>query len=122
MSYVIRKIKDQREVQKLLRANGYKPKKQTESLILNQVRDVLKLDGWDVTRHQQGLGCRRGFPDLTALKDGKTLYIEVKTPKGKQSVYQIEFEQTCKAHGGTYIVARSVEDIKPYLTSIKTLF
>lgn len=96
--------------------------KQTESMILNQVRNTLKLDGWDVTRHQQGLGSRRGFPDLTALKDGKTLYIEVKTATGKQSPYQIEFERICKAHGGTYILARSVDDIKPYLTSIKGLF
>ena len=93
-----------------------------EGVILNQVRQVLKLDGWDVTRHQQGLGSRRGFPDLTALKDGKTLYIEVKTATGKQSPYQIEFERICKAHGGTYILARSVDDIKPYLTSIKGLF
>lgn len=102
--------------------NGYVPKKQTESLILKQIRNLLELDHWDVTRHQQGLGCRRGFPDLTALKDGKTLYIEVKTPKGKQSIYQVEFERICKAHGGTYILARSVDDIKPYLTSIKSLF
>ena len=96
--------------------------KQNESYILNQVRDMLKLDGWDVTRHQQGLGSRKGFPDLTALKDGKTLYIEIKTATGRQSPYQIEFEQICKAHGGTYILARSVQDIKPYLTSISTLF
>ena len=102
--------------------NGYRPKKQPESVILNQVRDMLRLDGWDVTRHQQGIGSRKGFPDLTALKDGKTLYIEIKTPTGKQSVYQVEFEKICKAHGGTYILARSVNDIKPYLTSIKTLF
>ena len=101
---------------------GYGRKIQPESLILQQVRDMLRLDGWDVTRHQQGLGSRRGFPDLTALKDGVTLYIEIKTATGKQSAYQVEFEKVCKAHGGTYIVARSVEDIKPYLTSIRSLF
>lgn len=95
---------------------------QAESVILNQVRDVLRLDGWDVTRHQQGLGSRRGFPDLTALKDGKTLYIEIKTAKGRQSVYQVEFERVCRAHGGEYVLARSVDDIRPYLTSIKALF
>lgn len=102
--------------------NGYRPKKQPESVILNQVRDLLRLDGWDVTRHQQGIGSRRGFPDLTALKDGKTLYIEIKTLTGRQSIYQVEFEKICKEHGGTYILARSIEDIKPYLTSIKPLF
>ena len=101
---------------------GYGTKTQPESYILNQVRDILRMDGWDVTRHQQGMGSRRGFPDLTALKDGKTLYIEIKTRTGKQSAYQVEFEKICRAHGGTYILARSVDDIKPYLTSIKTLF
>ena len=101
---------------------GYGTKTQPESFILNQVRDILRMDGWDVTRHQQGMGSRRGFPDLTALKDGVTLYIEIKTRTGKQSAYQVEFEKICKAHGGTYILARSVDDVKPYLTSIKTLF
>lgn len=105
-----------------MRINGYGTKPQPESFILNQVRDILRLDGWDVTRHQQGMGSRRGFPDLTALKDGVTLYIEIKTKTGKQSAYQVEFEKICKAHGGTYILARSVDDVKPYLTSIKTLF
>jgi len=80
------------------------------------------MDGWDVTYHQQGPLCRKGFPDLTALKDGLTLYIEVKTQTGKQSAWQVEFEKTCKAHGGTYVLARSVEDIKPYLTTIKAMF
>lgn len=105
-----------------MRINGYGTKPQPESFILNQVRDILRLDGWDVTRHQQGMGSRRGFPDLTALKDGKTLYIEIKTRTGKQSAYQVEFQKICEAHGGTYILARSVDDVKPYLTSIKTLF
>lgn len=105
-----------------MRINGYGTKPQPESFILNQVRDILRLDGWDVTRHQQGMGSRRGFPDLTALKDGVTLYIEIKTKTGKQSAYQVEFEKICRAHGGTYILARSVDDVKPYLTSIKTLF
>lgn len=101
---------------------GYTRKRQPESFILDQVRDALKMDGWDVTRHPQGPMCRSGFPDLTALKNGKTLYIEIKTATGVQSAYQIDFERICKAHGGTYILARSVDDIKPYLTRIQTLF
>ena len=80
------------------------------------------LDGYDVTRHQQGLGSRKGFPDLTALKDGRTLYVEIKTATGKQSPYQVEFQRVCEAHGGVYILARSVDDIKPYLTRIQSMF
>jgi len=106
----------------MVRVAGYGRKTQPESYILMQVREMLRLDGWDVTRHQQGLGSRRGFPDLTALKDGVTLYIEIKTATGKQSAYQVEFQRICEAHGGTYILARSVDDIKPFLTSIKSLF
>ena len=82
----------------------------------------LVIDGYDVTRHQQGLGSRRGFPDLTALKDGKTLYVEIKTATGKQSPWQVEFQQICEQHGGTYILARSVDDIKPWLTRVRPLF
>ena len=97
-------------------------KKQPESIILQAVRNALVLDGYVVTRHQQGLGSRKGFPDLTALKDGKTLYVEIKTATGKQSPYQVEFQRVCEAHGGVYILARSVEDIKPYLTRIQSMF
>jgi Holliday junction resolvase len=101
---------------------GYQRKTQPETLIRRSIVEILRMDGWDVTYHQQGPLCRKGFPDLTALKDGVTLYIEVKTQTGKQSAYQIEFEKICKAHGGTYVLARSVDDIKPYLTTIKAMF
>lgn len=101
---------------------GYAKKTQPETFIRRSVKQLLELDGWDVTYHQQGPLCRKGFPDLTALKDGRTLYIEIKTPKGKQSAYQVEFQKACEAHGGTYVLARSVDDIKPYLTSVRVLF
>ena len=63
-----------------------------------------------------------GKHSLTALKDGKTLYIEIKTATGKQSQWQIEFQETCEAHGGTYILARSVKDVQPWLTRVRPLF
>lgn len=101
---------------------GYAKKTQPETYIRRAITDLLKMDGWDVTYHMQGPLCRKGFPDLTALKDGKTLYIEVKTKTGKQSAYQVAFQKVCEAHGGTYILARGVEDVKPFLTSIQGLF
>lgn len=101
---------------------GYARKTQPETYIRRAIKDILEADGWDVTYHQQGPLCRRGFPDLTALKDGKTLYIEVKTKTGRQSDYQIAFQRACESHGGTYILARGVEDIQPYLTRLTSLF
>ena len=90
-------------------------KTQTETIIRRSITAELRKAGWDVTYHLQGVGCRRGFPDLTAMKDGQTIYIEVKTETGKQSDYQKEFEQICKAHGCRYIVARSIDDIAELL-------
>lgn len=91
-------------------------KTQTETIIRRSITAELRK-----TYHLQGVGCRRGFPDLTVMKDGQTIYIEVKTETGKQSDYQKEFEQICKAHGCTYILARSTEDIADLL-NYKPLF
>ncbi|MBQ7417705.1 MAG: VRR-NUC domain-containing protein [Acidaminococcaceae bacterium] len=91
-------------------------KTQTETYIRRSIKDALTFAGWDVTTHLQGVGCRRGFPDLTAMKDGRTIYIEVKTATGRQSDYQKEFQKVCEAHGCKYILARSVNDIAEFLT------
>lgn len=88
---------------------------QKETYIRRSISDALRRAGWDVTYHLQGVGCRKGFPDLTAMKDGQTVYIEVKTPTGRQSDYQKEFERICNAHGCRYIVARSIDDIAELL-------
>ena len=55
-------------------------KKNPETIIQNQVRQLLRMDGWYVIRHQQGLGCHKGLSDLSAIKNGITIYIEIKTP------------------------------------------
>ena len=94
------------------RAIAHAAGKQPESAILSLVRDWLRVHGYDVTRHQQGLGCRKGFPDLTAVRDGITHYIEVKTATGHQSPAQIEFQRCMEAHGAVYIVARGIEDVE----------
>lgn len=94
---------------------------QSETYIRRSITDALRRSGWDVTYHLQGVGCRRGFPDLTAMRDGQTVYIEVKAPKGRQSDYQRQFEAICRAHGCLYILARSVQDVSSLL-NFKALF
>jgi Holliday junction resolvase len=86
-------------------------KKQGESIILNQVRDYLRLSGWFVIRFQQGLGSHRGLSDLLAVKGGRHVFIEVKVPAGKQSEYQIKFESEILQHGGEYVLVRCLEDV-----------
>lgn len=58
---------------------------------------------------------RKGVSDIIALlrpRSGETtmrvLFLEVKTPKGKQSVHQCMFEDDVKAFGGIYHVVHSV--------------
>ncbi len=77
------------------------------------IREYLRLKGYYVIRHQQGLGCHRGLSDLTAVhpKTGMTIYIEVKKSGGLQSDHQLEFEREIKVRNGVYIVARSVDDV-----------
>ena len=69
--------------------------------------------------HLQGLGCYPGLPDLEAVKDGQTVYIEVKTFTGKQRSDQIQFQADVEAHGGTYIVARGIEDVEHLNSGVK---
>lgn len=89
-----------------------KPKAPKEVDIQSAIRDYLRWSGWFVIRHQQTLGSHKGLSDLTAIKAGRTVYIEVKTPKGVLSADQEQFRSDIEAHGGTYIVARSVDDVR----------
>ena len=97
---------------RLAKGKQVKPKGPTETEIQNAIREYLRWRGWFVIRHQQGLGCHKGLSDLTAIKGGKTVYIEVKRPKGTQSDDQLDFQADIEAHGGLYVVARSVEDVE----------
>lgn len=83
----------------------------TENEIQAQIRMRLQYAGWYVIRHQQGMGSLKGLSDLSAIKDGRTVYIEVKKPGGVQSQYQKNFQEAIESHGGRYILAKSVEDV-----------
>lgn len=87
-------------------------KKTTEGDILRAVRDFLRLHGWKVVRIHQSLGSERGIPDLVAIRGGKTVWIEVKTPNGRLSEYQERWLQDLEDHGGWWIVARGIEDVE----------
>ncbi|MGB9886737.1 MAG: VRR-NUC domain-containing protein [Moorellales bacterium] len=93
--------------------------KVTEAEIQRQIRDYLRWTGWFVIRNHQSLGSHRGLADLTAVKDGWVVWIEVKVPGGRQSKYQEEFQRQIEAHGGTYILARSVEDVERALEGVR---
>jgi len=86
--------------------------RQPEQDVLDQVREYLRFRGWFVVRHHQSLGSPKGFPDLTALKNGETIYIECKTKHGRLTAAQTQFRQECERFGGRYLVARGIEDLE----------
>lgn len=91
--------------------NSTKPKI-TESDIQRQIKEYLQWHGWFVVKIHQSLGSYRGIADLYALKNGRHVWIEVKTPTGRLSEDQVKFREDVLAHGGVYIVARGIEDVE----------
>ena len=83
-----------------------------ESEIRAQVKEFLEWQGWLVFYHLQGLGSYPGLPDLQAVKDGRTIYIEIKRPGGRQSSKQKKFQQDLEAAGGVYILTFGIGDLK----------
>jgi len=57
------------------------------------------------------MGAYKGIPDIIAIKNGRTLYIEVKRLGGKQSDHQILFQSNIWAKGGHYILVKCLEDM-----------
>lgn len=93
--------------------------KLTETDIMRQIREYLQWHGWYVIRNQQSLGSHPGLSDLTAIRAGRVLWIEVKTAKGKLSKAQEKFKQCIEMAGGEFVLARSIEDIEQYLRGAK---
>ncbi|MCM1220467.1 MAG: VRR-NUC domain-containing protein [Lachnospiraceae bacterium] len=57
-------------------------------------------------------GVPKGFSDLFGFRksDGRAVFIEVKTPKGKPSAEQVKFLATMRKNGAISGICRSAED------------
>jgi Holliday junction resolvase len=53
---------------------------------------------------------RKGYPDITATINGKSVYIEVKTGKDRMSESQQKVKSEIEASGGIYFIAHSFND------------
>jgi len=85
--------------------------KLSETEIKSQCKDYLTWTGWFTFPILQGLGARKGICDSIAVKDGRVLFIEYKTERGKQSPYQVEFQKQIELHGGTYWLIHSLDEL-----------
>lgn len=53
----------------------------------------------------------RGAADITGIKEGRRIEIEVKAPGRKQTKDQKEYQKKIEANGGLYVLAYSVDDV-----------
>jgi len=56
------------------------------------------------------MGLRSGCSDLVVLTPPTVIFLEVKTPDGKQSENQKKFQRKVESMGYRYEIVRSVED------------
>jgi len=100
---------------------GVKMKKVTEeTLIKRQIKEYLKYTGWFCFSQFQGLGAHKGISDIVAIKDfgydqPVVLFIEVKSKRGRQSDYQVDFQNDVEEKNGNYLIARCVEDVESFV-------
>lgn len=62
------------------------------------------------------MGRKKGAPDMVLCFDGgRTVFVEIKTETGRQSQYQLNFQQLSEALGFTYYIWRSIDDAIKFL-------
>lgn len=57
----------------------------------------------------------KGWPDIFCIIDAKTVFLEVKSAKGRLSVYQKDFARKVIDAGAFYFVVRSIGDVSSVL-------
>ena len=82
-----------------------------ENEIKRLVKDYLHIRGWYCFSILQGLGAHKGIADIYAIKNGRAIWIEIKSPRGRQSADQIEFQKNIEYHGGEYLLVRCLDDL-----------
>jgi len=86
-------------------------KKISENDVKKMVKDYLSIKRYYHFPILQGLGAKRGIPDIIAIKNNRVLFLECKRPGGKQSEYQKQFQADIEGHGGEYYIVKRYEDL-----------
>lgn len=92
-----------------------------EGKIKKEIREWLSVNMIYWTNVAGGAFVNLGAPDIIADVNGYFLAIEAKTKTGQQSEYQKTCQRQVEASGGTYIVARKLQDVIDAVALLKTL-
>lgn len=82
-----------------------------ETAVKRAVRKHLRGQGYFVFPLTAGMGSWPGVSDLVAVRGASVLWIECKSATGRLSPAQEQFRADIESHGGTYVIARSVDDL-----------
>ena len=70
-----------------------------------------------VSQRMKNMGMLSGVSDtVLTLPNGRTLFIEFKTPDGRQQPNQIEFQSAVESTGHKYYVVRSLEQFQDIIS------
>ncbi len=75
--------------------------------------------GYDAERRVRYGVASPGGADLIGMFRGRFVAVEIKTPIGRQSKEQREFQALIERKGGIYVVLRSVEQALTWLEEMK---
>jgi hypothetical protein len=78
-----------------------------------------KLSAIKTGKRIKNMGGRKGIADLILMYNNKTIYIEVKTDKGKLSKEQKEFQEICEKNNQPYFVVRNVDEVVKAIEKLK---
>lgn len=72
----------------------------TEAAFQKLVLDAARLFGWLWYHTRDSRGSAAGFPDLTLVRKGRVLFVELKTASGRLRAEQIVWAERLAAVGG----------------------
>jgi hypothetical protein len=83
----------------------------SESQLQSSVVTFMRWRGWMCYHTYDSRRSEKGYPDLTAVKGNRMMFVEFKTEKGKPKPEQIEWlDALVEAHDDVYLVRPSTED------------
>lgn len=88
-----------------------------ETLHKKAIKDFLALRGWYWYANTAGFASKPGIPDMTAIKNGQVVQIEVKSEQGRQSKAQVDFMIDWRRMGGMYVLG-GIDEVMAQLANI----
>lgn len=112
----------------------------SESQIQKMIINYLNIQGWTTIRQNSGANVvdnrfirsyilddktlpsatSSGMPDITALRNGRILFIECKTAKGKTTPNQDRIHELLRRQKFDVLIARDLDDVIKYLNTERT--